>query len=83
MGQAQQALGAAIDVGARLEPLDHEPFELSDRPVPPPQLVVQRENLDDQSRAQAERRRRAAAARDERRAAEDHFTLGLGEPRRG
>ena len=49
-------LRAAVDVGARLEPLDHQPLERVHGAVAASQFVVERQDLDDQPGAKAKRR---------------------------
>ena len=80
--EPEQTLGAAVDLGAPLEAAEHQPFERVGRPVPPPQLVVERQDFNDETRAELERRRGPACARVERRPPEDHLALELREPRR-
>ena len=81
-GLPEHALGAAIAVGGRLEASDHEAIEILHRPAAASQLVVERQDLDDQSGAQAERRRRARFAGSAGGAADEHLALELGEQRR-
>ena len=53
----EQPLGAAVDLGARLQAVGHQPIEVGDRAIAPAQLVVEREDLDDETGAEPEGRR--------------------------
>src|SRR6476469_8346214 len=72
-------LGAAIGLRYGLQASDHVALEILDCAPAPPELVVERQYLEDESRAQAKWRRRAGLAGVTRCAADQHFALELGE----
>ena len=80
-GLPKHALGAAIGLGYGLQASDHVALEILDCAPAPPELVVERQYLEDQSRAQAKWRRRAGLAGVTRCAADQHLALELGEQR--
>ena len=53
------------------------------RPIPPPELVVEREHFDDQPGAQPKRRGRALILRSRAAASKDDFALDVAQERRG
>ena len=59
----EEPLGAAIDLDACLEAVGHQPVEIGDRAVAAAQLVVERQNLDDEAGPEAEGRGCSAVAR--------------------
>ena len=79
LGLAKEAFGAAVDLHARLEAVGHQAVEIGHRAVTPPQLVVERQHLDDQSRPETKWCGCAAVAGRRRGAGEEHFPLERGE----
>ena len=55
-GLPEEPLGAAIDLGTPLQTLDHQPLKVVHRAVTAAQLIVERQDLDDESWPQAEGR---------------------------
>ena len=62
VGLAEHAFGAAIRVRRRLQAAGHQPLEILDRFPTAAEVVVEREDLDDQPGTQPERRRYAGLA---------------------
>ena len=79
LGLPEEPLGAAVDLDARLQAVDHQPIEVVHRAVAPAQLVVERQDLDDEARPEPEGRGRAAGAGRRSGAREEHLALEGGE----
>ncbi len=78
-GLPKHPLGAAIDLGYGLQASEHVALEILDCAPAPPELVVERQYLQDEPRAQAKWRRRARLAGVTRCAADQHFAFELEE----
>ena len=81
LGLSEQPLGAAIDLDACLEAVGHQAVEIGDLFVAAPELVVERQDLDDEAGTKFEGRGSAAGNCGRGRACQEDFAFERREHR--
>ena len=75
LGLPEQPLGAAIDLDACLQAVGHQTVEIGDLCVAAPELVVERQDLDDEAGTKSEGRGSAAGNRGRGSACQEDFAF--------